>query len=291
MDLSHFDQYENYKHGPIQQDEAVLLYGLCKVIRPKTIVEFGIMYGGSSENFALAKDDDSFLYSFDVSPLFVRETRKRLQKFPNCHVRVRNCVDFEPGDIGCRSIDFVFLDCSHLFRTNQECIRRFMPCMSESGIVAIHDTGVWTREAWMNSPQEYRKKMVSQKFRTSALELVDIMPVFEDERKTVTWFLKEYPEYTLVNLHSTSILRCGITLLQKRDDLSFLPSIKKNMEMTVEINKDDFSKNKHQLLDLLASSEWPAAALAVRMMNVKNSQNSQQSRCRREYNRKIDRVA
>jgi uridylate kinase len=65
----------------------------------------------------------------------------------------------------------------------------------------------------------------------------------------------------------------------------------KDMEMTVEINKDDFSKNKHQLLDLLASSEWPAAALAVRMMNVKNSQNSQQSRCRREYNRKIDRVA
>jgi predicted O-methyltransferase YrrM len=41
-DLSHLTQDEaQISMGPIQDDEALLLYALVKVIRPKTVVEFG----------------------------------------------------------------------------------------------------------------------------------------------------------------------------------------------------------------------------------------------------------
>ncbi|UCC94762.1 MAG: hypothetical protein JSW40_08115, partial [Candidatus Omnitrophota bacterium] len=65
-DISHLRNYEEIVHGPIQSDEALFLYGLTKLIRPRVIVEFG--FGGrSSINFLKALPGDGLLYSFDCN--------------------------------------------------------------------------------------------------------------------------------------------------------------------------------------------------------------------------------
>ena len=65
-DLSHLNQESQFIFGPIQDDEALLLYGLVKTIRPKVIVEFGFSHGVSSWNFLQALDQDSKLFSYDI---------------------------------------------------------------------------------------------------------------------------------------------------------------------------------------------------------------------------------
>jgi predicted O-methyltransferase YrrM len=46
--LSHLRTFEEYPAGPIQRDEALLLYALVKTVDPKTIVEFGFLAGHSA---------------------------------------------------------------------------------------------------------------------------------------------------------------------------------------------------------------------------------------------------
>ena len=44
--------------GPLQDDEALLLYGLVRALRPRTVVEFGTAHGFSALNFLQALFDD-----------------------------------------------------------------------------------------------------------------------------------------------------------------------------------------------------------------------------------------
>src|ERR1700679_2324337 len=68
-DVSHLAFYEEDRAvGPLQRDEALLLYGTVRTIRPGTIVEFGFLHGHSAFNFLRAMDVDAALYSFDISP-------------------------------------------------------------------------------------------------------------------------------------------------------------------------------------------------------------------------------
>ncbi len=56
-DLSHLIQNENQDvWGPIQDDEALFLYGLIRTARIKTILEIGGLNGYSSMNFLKALD-------------------------------------------------------------------------------------------------------------------------------------------------------------------------------------------------------------------------------------------
>src|SRR5437868_1698235 len=56
FDLSHLSTYDENVIGPIQRDEAVLLFGLIRVLRPLTVVEFGFQVGQSAFNFLRALD-------------------------------------------------------------------------------------------------------------------------------------------------------------------------------------------------------------------------------------------
>src|SRR5271155_4967100 len=64
-DLAHLDKFHENVSGPIQSDEALLLFALTKVLRPKVVVEFGFFQGYSATNFLMALDADACLYSFD----------------------------------------------------------------------------------------------------------------------------------------------------------------------------------------------------------------------------------
>ena len=67
FDITHLKDYSNLVSGPVQSDEALLLFSIVKVINPLVIVEFGFSEGHSSLNFLKALSQDGFLYSFDCS--------------------------------------------------------------------------------------------------------------------------------------------------------------------------------------------------------------------------------
>jgi predicted O-methyltransferase YrrM len=68
LSLSHLNTYrEKGLCGPLQREEALFLYSLTRLLRPKVIVEFGFHYGHSSFNFLQAMGEDDHLYSFDIA--------------------------------------------------------------------------------------------------------------------------------------------------------------------------------------------------------------------------------
>ena len=111
-DLSHLNQNTFIVSGPIQDDEALVLYGLIKTIRPKTVIECGMGHGYSTVNILKALDEDARLFTFDIeikdknSPAFNDKRFKFITKSQS---------KFEQSDIENKVIDFVYLDNGHYF--------------------------------------------------------------------------------------------------------------------------------------------------------------------------------
>jgi predicted O-methyltransferase YrrM len=208
--LNHLGLYQNYVHGPIQRDEAVFLYALCKMIRPRVIVEFGLQSGLSALNFNLAKDDECHYYGYDISEVCVEETKNLCQEFKNCNIEEVNCVDFNSTMIAGKKIDLCFLDCSHNLAANQKCLQKVVPLLSSFGLLAIHDTGLYTPQAIEKAPDWYKENCPKR-----LKNLQKSIPVIAAERHTVNWLLNQYTHLHAVNFHAETIMRSGITLLQQ----------------------------------------------------------------------------
>jgi len=110
-DLSHLIQNENQDvWGPIQDDEALFLYGLIRTARIKTILEIGGLNGYSSMNFLKALDfsKKNILYTCDINPV---------PKLSENHIcLIKNAKDISASDISNRKIDMIFFDCHDLIQ-------------------------------------------------------------------------------------------------------------------------------------------------------------------------------
>ena len=49
--MAHLTFYDELSWGPVQRDEALVLYSLVRAIRPQTVVEIGFLRGDSAFNF------------------------------------------------------------------------------------------------------------------------------------------------------------------------------------------------------------------------------------------------
>ena len=138
-DLSHLNQDTLIVSGPIQDDEALVLYGLIKTIRPKTVIECGMGHGYSTVNILKSIDEDARLFTFDIeilnnnSPAFNDKRFKFIKKSQS---------KFEQSDIENKVIDFVYLDNGHYFDVNVEFWKKVIGSMSDYAIMVIHDTGL-----------------------------------------------------------------------------------------------------------------------------------------------------
>jgi predicted O-methyltransferase YrrM len=138
-DLSHLNQNTMIVLGPIQDDEALVVYGLIKTIRPKTVIECGMGRGYSTVNILKSIDEDARLFTFDIeilnnkSPAFDDKRFKFIKKSQS---------KIEKSDIENRVIDFVYLDNGHYFDVNVEFWKKVIESMSENAIMVIHDTGL-----------------------------------------------------------------------------------------------------------------------------------------------------
>ena len=210
-DVSHLAFYEEEDaSGPIQRDEALFLYGAIRVIRPKTVVEVGFLRGQSAFNFLRAMDDDAVLYSFDIDPLAEPAARTIFANDQRLRFTLKSQDKIGAEDVDNRSIDFVLLDASHDLAMNRETFTRIEPLLAPGAILAVHDTGAWSREGVKLSPGavKYTEQNPGNWLPSGHFAHRP------DEREFVNWIRETRPHYAQIHFHAESTLRHGVTLLQ-----------------------------------------------------------------------------
>ncbi len=207
--LAHLGFYrEGSAFGPVQREEALLIAALVRVLRPKTIVEFGFASGHSALNFLEVMPANSKLFSFDISPrahdiaaVFAGDSR-----FTYRH---KSQTDFAPEDVDGCTIDLCFIDASHDLYLNQETWRRVLPSLAPNALVLVHDTGTWSRHCLT----PVFAKHAAQKPENWLS--VDLFQPHPDERKFVNWICSQGGGWMPIHLHTEATLRHGLTLLQR----------------------------------------------------------------------------
>jgi predicted O-methyltransferase YrrM len=201
--------HEEDAFGPVQREEALLIAALVRVLRPKTIVEFGFSHGHSALNFLEAMPADSKLFSFDIDPLsraiaidvFAADSR-----FAYHH---KSQTDFAGSDIDGRTIDLCFIDASHNLGLNKEMWHRVLPSLAPNALVLVHDTGTWSRHHLTRASAEYAAQ------RPDNWLSANVFQVHPDEREFVNWICAQDGGWVPVHLHTDATLRHGLTLLQR----------------------------------------------------------------------------
>lgn len=160
-ELSHLNQPLNQDvAGPIQDDEALLFYALCKTMLIKHVVEIGTYQGYSVENFSKCLPEDGEIIGFDVSNHGIN-----VKNFKFIH---KSAGDVEPSDIPWE-IDLVFFD-SHDFNAQVKFYEKMILSkkITSETILAVHDTnlhpkrpegnpyGIVTEKGWIHQPEERR---------------------------------------------------------------------------------------------------------------------------------------
>jgi predicted O-methyltransferase YrrM len=181
--------------GPIQDDEAVALYGIVRVMRPKVIVEFGTATGYSARNFVKAMDPDGRLYTYDLAP-----TKNRGPQ----HVHyVRDMASFAPSDVGNQKIGLVFMD-AHALDAYKKVFRTLESTniLADDALIVVHDTGAHA------VPMPGIGGYVPAKEGGFLHQAGD--------RDFVNWIKDNYPQFEQIHLHSRTFPhRHGLTILQK----------------------------------------------------------------------------
>jgi predicted O-methyltransferase YrrM len=205
-DLAHLAFYDEWAHGPVQRDDALVLHALVRSLRPATLVELGFAFGHSAFNFLQALDQDARLYSFDVNPASAEFARVRCQHDPRFVFRHRSQDAITREDIDGRQADFVFMDGGHELAVNKATFERLTPLLSKSAVVVIHDTGAIPRSVW---PDGHPALAATDRWAGDEFEHQP------DERAFVNWLLERHPEFSQIHLHSRRAFRHGMTLLQR----------------------------------------------------------------------------
>ena len=136
-DLSHLVQDPSQAvFGPIQDDEALLLFAVCRVSCARRIAEFGGESGYSARNFlaAIGHAPQGRVYTVDINPVPLLSPAHRFIHKPAKEVTAE---DFDH-----RPLDLVFFDCHDY---PQQLLA--FQTLSRAGIItratyiALHDTG------------------------------------------------------------------------------------------------------------------------------------------------------
>lgn len=158
--IEHLTQKEDQAViGPLQDDEALLLYAMIRVTRIKNIIEVGFGQGHSARNFLKAVGLDGKVVSIDSSRAY--------QLSPNHTPILQNAENVEALDIPFTKADLVFYDCHH-YNAQMSLHKKLLESniITDDTILALHDTGLhpykvvdWSYEidgGWIHQAVERR---------------------------------------------------------------------------------------------------------------------------------------
>lgn len=135
-DLLHLTQPEEQRViGPIQDDEALLLYSIVKTCRIHTIVEIGGLNGYSAKNFL--KSFTSYkdrVYTIDINPV------ERINE--NHIIITKDCKLVDANDIK-EKIGLIFFD-AHMYEEQIIFFNNMVATglIDDDTIISLHDTGL-----------------------------------------------------------------------------------------------------------------------------------------------------
>jgi predicted O-methyltransferase YrrM len=203
----------NRMQGALQKDDALLLYGLIKMIRPKLVVEFGFGKGYSSLNFLNAIDRDARVISFDILESCEQIARKSMPDSGRYRFIRKSALEITAADLGHEKADLVYWDAIYDPVINLQVFMVLKPLLSENAILALHDTGAWKKKYMGKSHFRYAEAHKDSWLNEETFQQQ------KGQRQFVNVLMDKYPEYQVIHLHSTRLLRCGISLLQTRNNL------------------------------------------------------------------------
>ena len=135
-DLSHLTQSpEELVGGPIQDDEALLLYALVKVMRLRRLLEVGGLSGYSALNFLKAIGNSGTVYTVDLEPV--------APQAENHKVITKNSRLLTAEDVDSEALDLIFFDC-HQYSAQMELYFRLSAekIITPNTVLALHDTNL-----------------------------------------------------------------------------------------------------------------------------------------------------
>lgn len=196
-DLSHLVQADDQVvAGPVQDDEALLLFAVIRTSRLRRVLELGGFTGYSAHNFLKAMSvfgDDRRVYTVDVNPVPLQG---------DGHVFIhKNARDVAADDVGNEPLDMVFFDCHDLTASTDLFSRLEAEALLTSRtLIVLHDT---------NLHYHVERKGVAHQ------------PV---ERQLVMWL--KHKGYDSVSFHTSSRdhgaslpYRHGVTIMQRFAEL------------------------------------------------------------------------
>lgn len=214
--LAYFDGDEAL--GPVQRDEALMLFSVIRVLCPRVVVEFGFGQGHSAFNFLQALDATAVLHSFDWSDSAETIARREFESYGNFIFHKKSQADFSSADVEGKPVDLAFIDASHDLGLNIETFKRLAPCLSPEGLVAIHDTGVWRRRHFAPMHRAFAKQKPQDWLSP------ELFQHQRDEREFVNWIISENSGYSVIHFHSCNTVRHGLTFVAGTRKLLTVPA-------------------------------------------------------------------
>lgn len=199
-DLTHLTQDSKQDVlGPIQDDEALLLFAWIRCCRMKTILEIGGLEGYSAINFlkALEYMKDGVLFTIDVLDV--------TQRAENHVVLKQDAITVRGKHIGNKLLDMVFFDC-HDYSASASLYDHLVEdrCITDSTVLVLHDTNTHHRKGCVEKYQISDGSWVHQ----------------DAERKLANTF--KHIGYDCINLHTKASdhnasmpVRHGLTICSK----------------------------------------------------------------------------
>lgn len=221
-DLAHLGSQGPYQGvlGPMQDDEALLLFALVRSSQVRRVLEIGGNDGFSARNFvaALRPKANATVYTIDLM---------QVPRMGPTHVVIsKDAASFTASDIGGEPIDLLLLDCHHYSVQRQLVLAlESANLFGHHSYIALHDTGLHSRK-WARWSSEWRSAW--QEHATDQRVRYVHQPV---ERLLASWLSRR--GWQRISAHDDDrkpFPRHGLTLMQRLVDLGVPHSVEMRKE-------------------------------------------------------------
>jgi hypothetical protein len=183
--------------GPIQRDEALLLYAFARAVGLRRVLEFGAGKGHSARVWLEAGCDQVFSMDPWISP----EVRALAAAYGDRLTIIEGDMrTYESSMTG--PLDLVFFDAAHDPAANLATLARLAEIPPW---ILIHDTGTWAAEHMTPAHRAF-----------PGLATPDGGLVHQPGEVIFAAILEKQPGLQRIDFHSIRALRHGLTLFQRR---------------------------------------------------------------------------
>jgi hypothetical protein len=134
--LKHLTQPDDQNvGGPIQDDEALFLFAMIRVMRLRRVLEIGGLGGYSARNFLAAVGQEGHVYSVDLNPVPILAS--------NHTAITKDATLVGPSDVDDQPLDLVFFDC-HVWEAQTTMFQnlREASIITDTTVLSFHDTNL-----------------------------------------------------------------------------------------------------------------------------------------------------